>query len=158
MDGRVALQREAEGIIVAFDLPAAGKIVVLVIDDNLDLVHFYRRYTEGTNFEIVHTPEGKRAFEFIQVFHPDLIVLDVMLPDVDGWYLLSQLYESPATKPIPVVVCSVVREKELALALGAALYVPKPVLRHEFLEALQRAVTQGAIGLKRSHRDSAETC
>ena len=158
MDGQVALQRKEDGITISFDLPAAGKVIVLVIDDNVDLVHFYRRYIEGTNYEIVHTAEGKRAFEFILAFHPDVIILDVMLPDVDGWYLLSQIYENPVTKPIPVVVCSVVREKELALALGAALYVPKPVLRHEFLEALQQAVTQGVIGLKRSRRDSAEAC
>ncbi len=158
IDGRVASRREDGGIIVSFDLPATSRYTVLVIDDNVDLAHFYRRYAEGTNFEIVHTPEGRQALELVQEVHPDVIVLDVMLPDIDGWYLLSQLYEDPATKPIPVVVCSVVREKELALALGAALYVPKPVLRYEFLEALHQAVSQGVTGMRRSPGSNEAPC
>ena len=158
IDGRVASRREDSEIIVSFDLPATSRFTVLVIDDNVDLAHFYRRYAEGTNFEIVHTPEGRQALELVQEVHPDVIVLDVMLPDIDGWYLLSQLYEDPATKPIPVVVCSVVREKELALALGAALDVPKPVLRHEFLEALHQAVSQGAAAMRRSPGSNEAPC
>ena len=157
IEGQVTLQRKGQTVTISFDLPASGKITVLVIDDNVDLVHFYRRYTEGTHYEIVHTSEGKRAFELVEAVRPDVIVLDVMLPDIDGWYLLSQLYENPATKPIPVVVCSVVRERELALALGAALYVSKPILRQEFLEALHQAVTRGAARTRRSHKENGET-
>ena len=82
----------------------------------------------------------------VEAHRPDLIVLDVMLPDpdMDGWKLLMQLHGDAKTRAIPVVVCSVVREIELALALGAAVYVPKPVARRDFLAALESALCAGS--------------
>jgi CheY-like chemotaxis protein len=118
----------------------ADQITVLVVDDNSDLVHFYQRYVQGTRYRITAMNEGSRIFETIEVVHPDLIVLDAMLPNVDGWELLSHLQAHPATKHIPVIICSVVREEELALILGAVAYLPKPVRRQEFLQALDQAV------------------
>ncbi|MCX7838272.1 MAG: response regulator [Anaerolineae bacterium] len=113
---------------------------VLVVDDNADLILFSRRYVQGTRYHIVPVREGARALETIQAVAPDVIVLDVMLPDADGWELLSHLHNHPATRAIPIIVCSVVREEELALALGAKLYVPKPVRRQEFIQALDRVL------------------
>ena len=71
-----------------------------------------------------------------------MIVLDVMLPDpaIDGWELLAQLHEHPETRSIPVIICSVIRERQLALSLGAASYLPKPVRRKDFIEALDGVV------------------
>jgi len=126
------------------ELPSVDKATVLVVDDNRDLVHFYKRYTAGTRYHIVHAAQGQRAFEAIEAFAPALIVLDVMLPDVDGWELLVRLHEHPASRAIPVVVCSVIRERALALALGATLYLPKPVRRQEFIQALDQALHQAA--------------
>ena len=121
-----------------------GRVKVLVIDDNADLVSFYRAYVEGTRYEILHAANGKRALEMVAARRPDLIVLDVMLPDpdLDGWKLLIQLHGDPGTRTIPIIVCSVIREGDLALALGAAIYVPKPVTRHDFVHALDRALNQ----------------
>ena len=70
-------------------------------------------------------------------------MLDILLPDVDGWELLSQLHSSPSTRPIPVIICSIVRENELASCLGAVQYLPKPVHRQDFIRALDRALAQG---------------
>jgi len=61
-----------------------------------------------------------------------------MLPDVDGWELLTHLHQHPATRHIPVLVCTVVHAEELARALGAAAYLAKPVRRAEFIEALRQ--------------------
>lgn len=65
-----------------------------------------------------------------------------MLPDTDGWKLLSELRESPKTRDTPIIICSVIREEKLALALGATLYLPKPVQRLEFTQALDRVLHQ----------------
>lgn len=132
---------------VTVELPLPEQVTVLVIDDNLDLVHFYRRYTAGTRYQILHVAEGEGALQAIASAAPQVIVLDVMLPDVDGWQLLAALHEHPAACTIPIIVCSVIRQEELALALGAAMYLPKPVHRGEFVAALNRA-------LAGSHGDS----
>jgi len=126
--------------------PSLGQITVLVVDDNPDMLQFGRRCTTGTRYRIVHAAGGEEAIERIRTSSPDIIVLDVMLPDVDGWKLLMQLHEDPATRPIPIIVCSVIREKELAQALGAALYLPKPVEPRQFVEALDQVRPQVPAG------------
>ena len=138
-DGVVELEATHDSLCYRITLPSADEIAVLVVDDNQDLVHFYRRYTAGSRYRIVHAPLGKEILSVVEAQAPGVIVLDVMLPDVDGWELLTHLHEHPTTRAVPVVVCSVIREPELALELGAALYLPKPVRRTEFLEALNRA-------------------
>jgi CheY-like chemotaxis protein len=123
-------------------LPSADKIIVLVIDDNADLVHFYRHHVAQTRYQIVHVAEGQHVFETIANTPPDIIVLDIMLPDIDGWELLTRLHEHPDTRLCPIIVCSVVRREELALAHGAALYLQKPVRRQQFIQALDQAYGQ----------------
>lgn len=123
---------------IDLELPVAHERTVLVVDDNLDLVHFYQRYTTNTRFRIVHLQENQEIFELIAQIEPDIIVLDVMLPDIDGWEVLTRLMQTPITRSIPIIVCSVTQGKELAASLGATEYVPKPVGRREFLEALER--------------------
>jgi CheY-like chemotaxis protein len=118
--------------------PSLGQITVLAVDDNPDMLQFYRRCTTGTRYRIVHATGGKEAMGKIKTSSPDIMVLDVMLPDVDGWKLLMQLHEDPATRAIPIIVCSVVREEDLARALGAAMYLPKPVEPRQFVEALDQ--------------------
>ena len=140
------------------ELPSVGKITVLVVDDNLDMARFYRRSTEGTSYHIVHILEGHSLFESIETTTPDVIVLDVMLSDVDGWELLMRLRQDPATRSIPVIVCSVVREEELALSLGAALYLAKPVRPRQFIQALDQARRPALTGVPKPPANSAAAC
>ena len=67
-----------------------------------------------------------------------------MLPDIDGWALLSHLHENPTTHSVPIIVCSVIQQDELALALGAAICLTKPVWRSDFVRALDRAAARRA--------------
>ncbi len=123
-------------------VPSAGRVTVLVVDDNEDIVRLYRDAALGTRYHIVHTARGSDLFEVVAATAPQLIVLDIMLPDVDGWRLLLRLHEDPATRQTPVVVCSVVGDEELALSLGAARYLAKPVRPKEFIQALDEALAQ----------------
>jgi CheY-like chemotaxis protein len=122
------------------ELPSVGALTVLVVDDNPDMVRFYQRSTEGTRYHIVHVAHEQTLFDSVTALHPDVIVLDVMLPAIDGWHLLMRLHDDPATRTIPVIVCSVVKEEALAMSLGAALYLPKPVRHSEFTAALDRVL------------------
>jgi CheY-like chemotaxis protein len=149
---------DSDSVFMELLLPSLGKVTVLVVDDNPDMADLYRRSTEGTSYHIVHIAEGKDLFATIEKAKPDVIVLDVMLPDIDGWKLLMHLYENPTTRPIPVVVCSVVREEDLALSLGAALYLAKPVRARQFIQALDRVLLQAAARAPISPTNSATTC
>lgn len=119
-------------------LPAMRPATVLLVEDNQDLYYVYRRYTQGTPYRIQHVPDSPQLLDAIRSTHPDAIVLDIMLPDGDGWQILTHLHQNPETRDIPVIVCTVVRAQELATALGAAAYLAKPVQRDEFIAALDQ--------------------
>jgi CheY-like chemotaxis protein len=138
--GAIEAYFEEDRVGFQIELPSVDKMTVLVIDDNADLVHFYRRYTTGTRYQIEHLAEGQNALDVIKDTRPNIIILDVMLPDIDGWELLTNLREQPATNMIPIIVCSVIRRAELALSLGASLYLAKPVRRREFVQALDQVL------------------
>lgn len=141
-NGSVKVLAGENAVTFMVKIPSARKVVVLVVDDNADLVHFYRRYTAKTRYQIEHLTEGSRLFAAIEALQPAMIVLDIMLPDIDGWELLTNLHEYPGTRAIPVIICSVVKQEELAEALGAAFYVAKPVRRKQFIEALDTVFNQ----------------
>lgn len=136
--GRAAWQVHDAYATASLYLPGVRLCPILVVDDNEDLVHFYRRYLAGTRYPITHKANGADIVEAAEACAAEIIVLDVMLPDVDGWELLTHLHQHPATRHIPVLVCTVVRAEEMALALGAAAYLAKPVRRAEFIAALDR--------------------
>jgi CheY-like chemotaxis protein len=140
LGGETRVAHDAASLTMTLVLPLVRQIKVLVIDDNLDQVHFYRRCVMGTKYVIVHAERGERTVAHVADVAPDIIVLDVIMPDADGWALLSQLREDPATRHIPVILCSIVREGDLADALGADLYLPKPIQYREFLDALDRVL------------------
>jgi CheY-like chemotaxis protein len=153
----------SDGDLCAFSiiLPPASSTettTVLVIDDNEELVAFYEAFAAGTCYTIVHVSSGQNAFEAIEQHRPRIIVLDVMLPDVDGWELLVQLHGHPDTRLLPIIVCSVVRNSELALSLGAALYVPKPVGRQQFIQALDQALSLAASEASREAENNVPAC
>jgi CheY-like chemotaxis protein len=141
---------EATDDVLRIDLPLTHELPVLVIDDNDDLVHVFRRYVKGTAFTIDHVKTEDATMEAIETRPPAVIVLDIMLPETDGWELLVHLHEHPVARDIPLLVCSVVRERDLALALGAQAYLPKPVRRRDFIQALATAVAPSTPGLSRT--------
>jgi CheY-like chemotaxis protein len=143
---------------VWIEASSVGKVTVLVVDDNEDMARFYRGATVGTRYHIVHITQGRGMLDALEAVAPDVIVLDVMLPDIDGWRLLMRLREDPASRSIPVIVCSVVREEGLALSLGAVRYLPKPVRPREFIQALDQVLPQAAAGASISPASNGEAC
>ncbi len=119
-------------------LPALEQVAVLVIDDNADTLQLFQRYLSGTRFPFVGTRDPEHALALVEQVRPRIVVLDVMLPGVDGWEVLGRLRENPASRHIPVIVCTILAEQDLALALGAADYLRKPVSRTDFVAALDR--------------------
>jgi CheY-like chemotaxis protein len=117
-------------------LPAAEGTGVLVIDDNADALLLFQRYLAGTRYAFIGVREPEQALALAQKARPRLVVLDIMLPGVDGWELLGRLREHPALLGVPIVVCSILPQEQLALTLGAAAFIRKPVGRADLLAVL----------------------
>ena len=145
-DVKIEARQEGSQAFVWITAPSVGKLTVLAVDDNEDMARFYRDCAIGTRYHVVHIAQGRDLAEAVKTLVPDAIVLDVMLPDIDGWRLLMRLHEDPETRSIPVVVCTVVREEDLALSLGAACFLSKPVRPRQFIQALDRVCPQVVAG------------
>jgi CheY-like chemotaxis protein len=154
-EASVTLHQRGQRLFLQVRLPAVGNQTVLVVEDNPDMVYFYRRCTTGTMYRIVHAPSPQNLFKTVEDVNPDLIVLDVMLPEVDGWQLLSHLSERATTRELPVIVCSVVKEKNLALALGATAFLSKPIRPRQFVAALDQALHRASSKASISPENSA---
>jgi CheY-like chemotaxis protein len=119
-------------------LPAHEQLPVLAIDDNVDTLRMLQRYTSGTRYHLVGTQDPEESLNLVERISPQIIVLDVMMPQVDGWRVLGRLRQHPLTERVPVVVCSILAQEELAFSLGASGFVRKPVTRRAFLAALDQ--------------------
>jgi len=129
--------------VVQIFVPAAGQIPVMVIDDNADALHLFKRYLLGTRYRFVGVSDPQRAVETAINSSCRAIVLDVMLPGVGGWELLGRLRAHPQTRGLPTIVCTILPQEQLALALGAAAFIRKPVCRLDLLSVLDRETEAG---------------
>jgi len=144
--GDLSLSYTSDMLVIRVVLPCAGRqVLVLAIEDNLDTIQLWRRYTQKTRFSLVAETDPEQAIASAARLHPDLIVLDIMLPGIDGWDLLKRLRADPATASIPVIVCTVLPQKELAFSLGARDFIPKPTTGEEFRAALERQISAATL-------------
>jgi CheY-like chemotaxis protein len=125
-------------------LPAFEQVSVLVIDDNQDALQLYQRFFTGTHYAFNGTSYPDQVLSLVERLAPNIIILDVMLPGVDGWELLSLIREHPKIHGTPVVVATILPQEELALSLGAAAYIRKPVNRTKLLKTLDALVSQSS--------------
>jgi len=114
---------------------ADGRTILLVDDDraSLDLM---TAYLAATPVQALRARDGLEALALARTASPVAVVLDIRLPRMDGWEVLTRLKADPVTRSIPVVVVSIVDERQRGLRLGAAAYLLKPVRREDLLEAL----------------------
>jgi len=127
-------------------LPAAEQFAVLAIDDNLDSLHLLQRFLEGSRYPIIAEQNPIRAVELAREIAPRIIILDVMLPGLDGWELLGRLREHPTTRDIPVIISTILPHEQLALTLGAAAFLRKPVTRADLLAVLDALAAVQDVG------------
>jgi len=118
--------------------PDMGPTVVVVEDDrrSFDLL---RVYLEAAGARVVGARDGAEGLDTVRRLNPAGVILDILLPGVDGWEVLAQLKADPGTAQIPVIVVSMLDERGRGFALGASEYLVKPVGKEELLAALYRA-------------------
>ncbi len=101
---------------------------VLIIDDDPEVRYTIGQYLITNGYEVTYAASGDEGIEKAKKFQPFAITLDIMMPNKDGWTVLKELKESPLTKDIPVILISILADKNLGYGLGAFEYIVKPFM------------------------------
>jgi CheY-like chemotaxis protein len=130
------VDHQASKMEIILSLPRPGQAVALVVDDQQTAIRMFRRYLRQTSLKVMGVKDPSQVVPLARELQPQVITLDVMMPTIDGWEILQTLQADPKTEHIPVIVCSVWDEPELAFSLGAANFLKKPVTQKQLLDAL----------------------
>jgi CheY-like chemotaxis protein/anti-sigma regulatory factor (Ser/Thr protein kinase) len=116
----------------------AGSGTVLVVDDQPAVRDLMQRFLTKEGFRVVTAATGEQGLRSARELRPDAITLDVMMPGMDGWAVLSALKADPAVADIPVVMLTIVDDKNFGYALGASDYLTKPIDRERLAAVLDK--------------------
>jgi len=140
--GRVDLLEAGGESGVRFDIPLAGHRTILIIDDSEDTIRLYSRWLRAHDYAVRAAMNEQELKRELALQLPDVILLDVLMPHWDGWIALQDLKTREETRLIPVIISSVLSRPRLALALGAATVLLKPISEGQLIEAVRKAVDQ----------------
>ena len=115
-------------------------ISILVIDDDPTIRELMERHLNRAGYKVVLADGGKSGIEMARKQNPDAIILDILMPEFDGWSVLRALKADPLTQGIPVVMASILDERNRGFSLGAADYLSKPVDRDSLLNSIEKFV------------------
>ena len=144
------------------ELPSAESVparnLVLVIDDDADQRTLMTRFLQREGFEVQVAADGRKGLALARQHKPRAVLLDVLMPGVNGWSVLSQMKADPALSEIPVVMVTSVDQRRLAASMGAAEYMLKPVRWDLFRTVMERFRTsQSSILLVEDDTEARKT-
>ncbi len=112
--------------------------LVLAIDDDDDVIQMYRRYLERQNYQVHGLTDSEQAVEIARELRPFAILLDLLMPNKDGWAIIRELKANPETQDMPIIMCSIVNAAGRGFSLGAADFLVKPITEKQLLTTLAR--------------------
>jgi signal transduction histidine kinase/CheY-like chemotaxis protein len=127
-----------QGSALPTEVAPGPRPTVVVVEDDRRSFDLLRVYLEAAGARVVSARDGEEGLDTVRRLSPAGVVLDILLPGIDGWEVLARLKADPATAAIPVVVVSMLDERGRGFALGAAEYLVKPVSKDQLLAALYR--------------------
>ena len=137
LTGAHILPTYAGPLVVGFDVQMPTvQHTVLAVDDNEDVLQLIRGFLSPHGYRVITAQTAQCALNSAATYQPYAITLDLMMPGQDGWQVLQTLLNQPDTDRIPIIVCSVLKQKALALSLGAVAFVEKPIREQALLSAL----------------------
>jgi len=135
---------EIAGNIAGILAPSSEPQRVLIVEDKPHARQILQSYLVEAGYLIETAANGIEALEKAKLWKPDVITLDILLPVKDGWQVLRELKQHPLCKDIPVIIISMLDERNVGFGLGAVDYFVKPVQKDALLESLRRVT----LGLK----------
>jgi GAF domain-containing protein/ActR/RegA family two-component response regulator len=125
-----------------------GAPTILVVDDDQGILRLYRRYLEPHGYRVVGISKALEVIPGAVEYKPSAILLDVLMPNQDGWKVLEELKREAATRDIPVIMCTIATDQTRAFALGAAEFLVKPILETDLLRAFEKLHINGRATLR----------
>jgi len=135
---KIKKNKPGTGKLKRTDQLSPPKGMVLVIDDDPSVRDLLERFIEKEGFLVETAEDGRMGLLRAQEIKPDVITLDVLMPDMDGWAVLSALKANDETHNIPVIMLSIIEDQNFGYALGVADYMIKPVDRNRLLRSIER--------------------
>jgi signal transduction histidine kinase/DNA-binding response OmpR family regulator/HAMP domain-containing protein len=135
------VKRRAEPVPVAesrFEPMPEGASTVLVIDDDPRVLDMMRRFLSKEGFRVETASGGEEGLQLARELRPHAVTLDVLMPGMDGWTVLTTLKTDPDLADIPVIMLTIVDDKNMGYALGASDYLTKPIDRERLIAILQQ--------------------
>ncbi len=120
------------------ECPAERPCTVLIVDDEPDARDLITRYLVKEGFHVETAANGAEGLNQARALRPDIIILDVLMPDMDGWAVLAELRADPELAGIPVIMATVVDDKARGFALGASEYIIKPLDSKRLISVLRK--------------------
>ena len=120
------------------DIAKEGSKIVLVIDDDKIMRDLFKNYLSKLGYSVAVTGDGEEGLKLANKLRPDAIILDVQMPGMDGWRVLSRLKADPVLFDIPVIMTSIEEHKNMGSAMGATDYLVKPVGRDQLATVLNK--------------------
>ena len=136
----VQVEQEAETVVkrIIETTGSGQKKRVLVVEDKPHARTLLHTYLKEAGYVTEIATNGVEALEKAKLWKPDVITLDILLPVKDGWQVLRELKEHPLCKEIPVIIISMVDERNVGFGLGAVEYFVKPVQKNDLLAAIKK--------------------
>ena len=130
-------EKEALPASGALSMPAEGG-VVLVVDDDTAARTLLKTYLSKIGYQVAVASNGQEGLKLARKLRPNAITLDVMMPGMDGWEVLNRLKQDPDLAHIPVIMLTLVEDKDIGYSLGAAEYLTKPISRDQLTAVLRK--------------------
>ncbi|MCU6795483.1 response regulator [Paenibacillus sp. WQ 127069] len=123
----------------------ASQVSILLIDDEPFNQQLMRRYLDKEGWTMAFAESGQEGLRLTKKLRPKVICLDILMPSMDGWSVLSALKSDPELQDIPVVIWSMTNDKHLGYTLGASEFLTKPVQRERLIDVMDKYVSNRAL-------------